>query len=346
MRAETLEEAEKRLFENSEYYGLTWSEEEKSRIALILGDLSQPRLGLDEKTWRQLENEIDAVYHNAAYVHHVLPYSQLKKTNVGGTHEILRLAYSGKVKPVCFVSTVSIFSSLADRTMIDESSDIEHERHFEDDGYSASKWVAEKSVMTAGEKGLPYNIFRLGTVTGHSKTGACNRDDLFYRFLRTCIRTGCFPEGIPNMEITPVDTVVKAIVYLSMQQRLQNRSTEKHFSGKVFHVFNPEYVSPEFIFNHYRKQGRQIKKVSAPKWLNLVEASLAGDNALPIAPYLSLFREGMKQAGGDRPQAKSAEVKCEKTLNCLKEAGIHYPPINDKLLQTYFAFLEKKERKE
>ncbi len=333
IRAETIGEAEERLFKHSEYYGFTWSQEEKRRIVPILGDLSQPYLGLDETTWRQLENEIDVIYHNAAYVHHVLPYSQLKKANVGGTQEILRLACSGKLKPVHFVSTVSIFSSIADRTVIDELSDIEHERHFEDDGYSASKWVAEKLVMTAGEKGLPYNIFRLGTVTGNSETGACNRDDLFYRFLRTCIQTGSFPEGIPDMEVTPVDAVVKAIVYLS---------TQPHLSGKVFHVFNPEYVSPEFIFSHYQKQGRQIKKVSAADWLNSVEASLTKETPLPIAPYLSLFKEGMKQAAGGEQQA-AADMKCEKTLDYLKEAGIHYPPVAEKLLHTYFAFLEEKD---
>ena len=328
VRAKTIGEAEERLFENSERYGQILSHAEKTRIMPILGDLSRPGLGVDERVWRRLENEMDVIYHNGAYVHHILPYSQLKPANVGGTREILRLACAGKLKPVHFTSTSSIFSALEGRTDIDESTDIDEERHPESEGYTASKWVAEKLVMMAGHQGIPYNIYRLGAVTGHSETGACNPDDMFYRFVRTCIQTGCFPEGLPDAEMTPVDTVVNAVVHLSMQ---------KNLSGKCFHLFNPESVPVESLFRAYPEKGT-IRKVSLADWVKQVEKSLSEGIPLPIAPYVQMFKEDM--SAPEKDEQDPVLINGKTTSDYLRKGGICYPRVTEKLLQTYFAFLQ------
>ncbi len=328
VRAATTAEAEARLLKSSEVFGRAWSDEEKARVVPVLGDLSQPHLGLDETTWKRLESETDIIYHNGAYVHHILPYSQLKPANVGGTREILRLACAGKLKPVHFISTSSIFSALEGRTNIDESADIDEERHPESEGYTASKWVAEKLVMMAGHQGIPYNIYRLGAVTGHSETGACNPDDMFYRFVRTCIQTGCFPEGLPDAEMTPVDTVANAIVHLSMQENL---------SGKCFHLFNPESVPVESLFRAYPEKGT-IRKVSLADWVKQVEKSLSEGSPLPIAPYVQMFKEDM--SAPEKDEQGPVLINGEMTSDYLRKGGICYPRVTEKLLQTYFAFLQ------
>ena len=38
-------------------------------------------------------------------------------------------------------------------------------------GYAQSKWVAEKLVRQAGERGIPHAIYRPGLVSGHSISG-------------------------------------------------------------------------------------------------------------------------------------------------------------------------------
>jgi len=50
-----------------------------------------------------------------------------------------------------------------------------------DIGYVQSKWVAEK-LVTARER-VPVSIYRLGRMSGHSKTGVSNTDDFMHRVL-------------------------------------------------------------------------------------------------------------------------------------------------------------------
>jgi len=47
--------------------------------------------------------------HHNAFINLVYPYSVVKAANVLGTQEILRLASQIKVKPVHFMSTLSVF---------------------------------------------------------------------------------------------------------------------------------------------------------------------------------------------------------------------------------------------
>jgi hypothetical protein len=50
--------------------------------------LSSPSIFLNLRRWRELCHRVSSVFHNAAWVHGVLSYRDLKKTNVGGTLEV------------------------------------------------------------------------------------------------------------------------------------------------------------------------------------------------------------------------------------------------------------------
>ncbi len=98
-----------------------------------------------------------------AYVNSVMPYSVVKKSNVGGTKELLRFASLNRVKTFNFVSTVGVFG---DRSVaIKEDALLERQMPFLPfmSGYSQSKWVAENAVREAEQRGLPIRIFRPGT---------------------------------------------------------------------------------------------------------------------------------------------------------------------------------------
>ena len=125
----------------------------------VCGDLARPRLGLSPEAFDSLAASIDVVYHNGAYVNFVYPYQVLKPANVGGTVEVLRLATQTKVKPLHFVSTVSVF----DAPEYDSASPEYGGPAIAEDhplpavgslrgGYAQSKCVAEKLVRTAAER--------------------------------------------------------------------------------------------------------------------------------------------------------------------------------------------------
>ncbi len=110
LRADDPESGFLRLKHNLETY-LLWDDSFGGRIEPVLGDLGQPQLGLSAEVSGQLAKQIDWIYHNGAMVNFVYPYRAHKASNVLGTQEILRLASQLKLKPVHFVSTLSILYS-------------------------------------------------------------------------------------------------------------------------------------------------------------------------------------------------------------------------------------------
>ena len=82
-------------------------------LEVLAGDIGEPNLGLDEATWNRLAESVDLIVHPAALVNHVLPYNQLFGPNVVGTAELIRLAITGRIKPVTYLSTVAVAMTVA-----------------------------------------------------------------------------------------------------------------------------------------------------------------------------------------------------------------------------------------
>src|SRR5262249_26435013 len=132
-----------------------------------------------------------------------------------------------------YVSTISVFTSRD--TELDEYSDITPQRHLYDYGYNATKWMAERLVSQARERGLPCNIYRLGRIMGHSQTGIIKSDDYIYSALLTGLSVNQLPIEFTSFEvdIVPVDYVAKAIVQLSHCHPQ---------GGGVYHLLNPKGI--------------------------------------------------------------------------------------------------------
>ena len=187
------------------------------RIVPVLGDLSSPRLGIKAAEWSHLASTLDGLFHCGAFVNSVLPYSQLKAANVGGTHEILRLATSGgRIKPVHHVSTLSVFQGVYAHKL-SELEPMGIEGLTADTGYPTSKFVADGLVLLAARRGLPVAIHRPGRITGHSRTGLTSLDDYFTRLIKGCVQLGAFPDLQWNCDLAPVDWMAHSIVALATQ---------------------------------------------------------------------------------------------------------------------------------
>ena len=160
VRAENVSEARNKLKNKLSFYQL-WNEQDSQRIIPIIGNLEKNLLGLSEKEFQDLASQIDMIYHSGASVNLIYPYSVLKPANVLGTQEILRLASQIKIKPVHFVSTTSVFcpENYPENEVLLESDPLDYYQGLVG-GYPQSKWVAEKLVMQARERGLPVTIYR------------------------------------------------------------------------------------------------------------------------------------------------------------------------------------------
>jgi amino acid adenylation domain-containing protein/thioester reductase-like protein len=325
IRSSNLEQATQKLQNKLESYGL-WNVTKNNRIIPVVGDLSKKLLGLSPSQFHDLASQIDVIYHNGAWINTIYPYSVLKPSNVLGTQEILRLASEIKLKPVHYISTTSVFSAQAysQTKLVPESDPLENTEGLEG-GYCQSKWVAEKLVMQARDRGLPVAIYRLARVTGHSQIGVCNTDDLFCRLIKGCIQMGIAPkmDGVVD-NLTPVDFVSRAIVHLSYQ---------KASLGKAFHLLNPHPTPMNDLFNWIRALGYPLEIVAYEKWLlQLVAQSKVRSNNV-LQPLVPLYSQ---QTMESTPEPK---LDWENTCQGLAGTDIVFPTIDKKLLHIYFSYL-------
>lgn len=320
VRAANVEAAQKKLQKKLEAYSI-WNETFSHRIKPINGDLSKPLLGIPETEFKQLANEIQVIYHNGALVNHIYPYSVLKASNVLGTLEVLRLATQSQTKPVHFISTtgVAVSKSYQKEDILRES-DFPEGSELVGGGYVQSKWVAEKLVRRASERGLPVCIYRPTRIFGHSQTGFFNTQDFLILLLKGCIQLGKIPplEGSEE-NIMPVDYVSRAIVHLSQQTELL---------GKTFHLVNPGNNPLKELFNWVNSLGYSLEQVSYTQWRT--ELSEQTENAL--YPYLSAFPEE-----GDSEQHASPQFDDLNTREGLVGTDIACPSVDINLFKIIFS---------
>lgn len=326
IRANNPEKAQTKIENKLKNFQL-WQENISHRIIPVIGDLSQKNFGICEAGFQELAQKIDQIYHNGAWVNGLYPYSILKPTNVLGTQEILKLACLTKTKPVHFVSTVSVFSSsYAQGNIIKESDQLGLE-HGLNAGYTQSKWVAEKLILEGLKRGIPITIFRASRIIGHSKTGICNTEDLFCRMLKGCIQLGMIPDfGDSTEDLTPVDYVSSAIVYLANQE---------NSLGKAFHLINPQPTLNNYLFNCVQKMGYDLKLVDFETWRsNLIkQCKINPDQAL--AAVLDNFSDQNLALSG------VVELDSQNTLIGLKNTNFNFPPIDQEILTRYFEFFHQ-----
>ncbi len=337
VRAANPESAKNKLQNNLKNY-LLWQEFFNDRIIPIVGDLSQPRLGLTKPEFQELANKLDIIYHNGAVTNLVYPYSMLEASNVSGTQEILRLASQIKLKPVHYISTLSVLTS-TEHSQIEKITQLNNFKHLQvpSGGYPQTKWVCEKLISEAHFRGIPVSIYRLGRVSGDSKNGVTNINDRLIRMIRGFIQLECVPDVNSIVDMTPVDYIAKAIVYLSQQEKPKSLN-------QIFHLSNPQPINSAKLFDWIRYEGYPIMKMSSKQWQaklnNLSEIST--DN--PLYPLIPFFIDKEKNTPKninflDSSNSSYSQYNLQNTLNQLVGTSITCPAVDEKLLSTYFSWL-------
>jgi amino acid adenylation domain-containing protein/thioester reductase-like protein len=307
------------------------------RVVPVVGDLALPRFGLSEKDFRELSDKIDLIYHNGALVNFLYPYSHLKRVNVCGTQEVIRLATIGaRLKSVHYVSTLAVLASqgLFDKRVVRETDPLAHVDHLYL-GYSESKYVAEQLLFEASGRGLPVSIHRPHDVTGHSKTGAWKTQGFLCSLLKSFVDFGIAPNmNIPN-DFMPVDLVCEAIVYLSLHRRAE---------GQVYHLNNPGYWLLPQVVEQLRALGYRIDLLEYDEWMRkMVELSSDRPNS-QIAPFVSLLVSRWSEKQLTLLEMFSEEhiprFDCNATEEALKGSGIRRPEMSA-LLDKYFKHFQE-----
>jgi len=334
VRAKSDDLAYERLKKNSVAY-MTWNEEwEKNHnVVAVNGDLSKENFGIAADKWAQLCKEVDLIIHNGAMVHWVYPYTQLKAINVLSTVQCLKMATTDKLKPFYFVSSTSVLDTdyyvqLAafDKGAVMESDDLEGSRTGLGNGYGQSKWVSEKLIFKAKERGVPACVIRPGYIVGHTKNGIQNTDDFIIRMMTGCVQLKLAPNIQNTLNTCPVDYVAGSIVQIA--------SDEKWLKNRVYHMWNTPRICFNDIFEEMQLHGYDIKTVGYVEWSNaLMNMTLSsGDNAL--FPLLHFVLDDLPNS------SKSPSLNDDNTRAAI--AGSDVPVVNVKdMVGKYLAYLIK-----
>lgn len=296
-----------------------WDDKYSPRIIPVIGDLSRKYFGLSKESFNELSKKIDLIYHNGALVNFIYPYSALRDANVGGTHEIVRLAVENGVKPIHYVSTLYIFAP-RDKNgpyVFNEGDDLE-KGGVPQMGYTQSKWAAENLLLEAKEAGCPVTIYRPGRIAGHSGTGACQSKDFLWKLIKGSIQLGYFPELDVKVDIAPVDYVSSTIVHLSKKEITENKN---------YHIYNPEPIHFDRLVSWINDFGYLVKTIPYDEWLEKLEEN-SEDNAL--YELLPLF-------SGRGIERQILPVKFERD-NTAADSVLECPEIDNNLLTTYLDY--------
>jgi thioester reductase-like protein len=150
-------------------------------------------------------------------------------------------------------------------------------------------------------------LFRPGTISGHSLSGASNQHDFYIKFIAGILQLGYYPKVDCPMDMAPVDYTAKAIGnrlstefnYYSVMLGSDHNNT-----GKTYHITSPhEPVTVQTLITAILQKSPNQKRPSYvmegldyPTWRTKlfrtieknVQSEMKEANALePLLPYFS-----------------------------------------------------------
>lgn len=293
----------------------------KKRIELVEGDVTLPRLGIEEDKERHLLKEINVIYHCAALCEFGIPLELIRKINVEGTRNVLDFALKckkqGNFSSFNHISTVGIVGKTGG-VFYEDCLDIGQTFN---NTYEQTKFEAEKLVEKYRQKGLSITVFRPSLITGDSMTGEVSNFKMFYQPLHI-FSLGLFDEIPANKtlfyNLVPVDVVAKAIYLIS----------SKNVGNKNYHLSNSEGVTLEYFLNIASSYfGFKMPRVVKESEFNYNR--LVGFRKKLLEPYIPYFTH--RKVVFDVTNFKQS----------MNGTNFEWPKINRELLLTLFKYCDK-----
>ncbi|MFF2900815.1 thioester reductase domain-containing protein [Streptomyces sp. NPDC057966] len=309
-----------RLRANLEWYRI-WDHVDPERLGVVVGDLSEPGLGLDPEEFDSLARSVDAVYHVGAAVNWVQPYATLKAANVRGTEEILRMAARHRTVSVYYVSTLGVYVGKDTGGVPLRTTDPTGPGDVLPTGCTQSKWVSEQIVDLARERGLPVSVYRIDLIAGDSGTGACQTRDFVWLSLEGLLQAGAVPGDIPvRFRLMPVDCSSSAVLHISRRAGS---------SGGTFHIAGSTDLSLGTMIEELRSAGYRLDDRTWDTWRGLISAD--PENAL--VPLLDAF-----EVMAASPDTFCPPIDDRETAAALEGNGIVCPPATRELFRKHIGF--------
>jgi thioester reductase-like protein len=186
---------------------------QRPRVQAVLGELTEPGLGLPGRDADRLTSETTAVVHCAASVSWNLPLDEARGINLGGAQRVFEVAERmPRLERAVHVSTAYVAGRHEGRF---SEGDLMLGQDFRNT-YEQSKAESEAFVQGLAER-LPITIVRPSIVVGESDSGWTPAFNVVYWPLRAFARgllreVPALPQG--RVDIVPIDYVADTIVHV------------------------------------------------------------------------------------------------------------------------------------
>ncbi|KID73753.1 gramicidin S synthetase 1, partial [Metarhizium brunneum ARSEF 3297] len=297
VRSDSHASARKKMGRNLEKYHLQHlATEFESKIKILLGDFSKPRLGLSEPAFLALAESTSVVFHLGAQINYNEPYLANRAANMTGVLNMIQLAVASRPKALHYASSMAAFGPTG--LVADKVGELTEDAPLQpyldttvayETGYGQSQWVSDEMLCQLMKRGFPAAVYRMGAVVCNSKDGVGNPDDFLSRLTADCFRLGIYPH-LPDQrkEMIPVDYVAPAMRMMVMS----NRNL-----GKVYHL--TPGVRENISVNEYFRIAQQHTGIalSALAYGDWVHALLQADKSgveLGLKPLFPMLMERVK----------------------------------------------------
>ena len=301
-----------------------WGDHGK-RIVPIIGDLTEPGLGIRDEDLAKLKGEITHMFHLGAIYDLRASADSQQRANVEGTRHAIEFADAAQVG--CFhlmssIAAAGLYPGVFREDMFEEAEGLEHP-------YFRTKHEAERLVRTECKR--PWRIYRPGLVVGDSRTGEAIKIDGPYYFFKAIQKIrDLLPKWVPAVgleggyiNIVPVDFVVDALDHIAHRRGLDGRcfhlvDPKPHRVGDILNIFAHAAHAPELSMHI---NGRAFDLI--PNSLKL---------GLAVSPALRKLWNGILDDLSLPPDALRfvnwpTRYDCRETQAILAKAGIAVPPL-------------------
>jgi NAD(P)-dependent dehydrogenase (short-subunit alcohol dehydrogenase family) len=206
----------------------------EDRVVGIVGDVSEPHLGVSDADLDRLRGQVDHLFHLAAVYDMTADAESQRVANVEGTRHMVEFAdavEAGRVHMVSSIAAAGLYHGTWREDMFEEAENL--------DGHPYFRTKHDSEGVVRSECARPWRVFRPGIVVGNSETGEMDKVDGPYYFFKLIRRIrGAVPQWMPmvgvegrEINIVPVDFVVRAMDHIAHQEGLD---------GRAFHLTDPK----------------------------------------------------------------------------------------------------------
>ena len=303
--------------------------DEGEKIVPVIGDLSQPMLGVSEPEIEALKGKIGHFFHLAAIYDMEADAEEMRVANVEGTIHAVDLA--NRLEVGCFELASSIaVAGLYKGTWREDQ--FEEAENLDTHAYFRTKHESEKVVREQSKR--PWRAYRPGIVVGSSETGQMDKIDGPYYFFKLIKRLrAVLPPWVPTVgvegkqiNVVPVDFVAAAMDHIAHIEGLDNQA---------FHLTDPNPLTAGQLLNLFSRSATapQMSIRIDPEMLNIIPPAVRG-GLMMLPPVKRISDNVLADVGIPREVLVHVnyptKFDCKNTLAALEGTDISVPP-----LQTY-----------